>query len=122
ICEKLSRDNHVDYTTDEIIVTAGAKFAFYELLQVLLNEEDEVIIPTPYWVSYPEHVKLAGGKPVYVTGHEENDFKITKSQLEAAITKQTKAIILNSPSNPTGMMYSEKELREIGDICLENNL
>lgn len=122
VTEKFQHDNNLSYTTDEVIITAGAKFAFYELFQVLLDEGDEVIIPTPYWVSYPEHVKLAGGSPVFVEGMEENDFKITKEQLNNVITKQTKAIIINSPSNPTGMMYSEQELRELGEICLQHDI
>lgn len=122
VIKKFQRDNNLSYTTDEVIITAGAKFAFYELFQVLLDEGDEVIIPTPYWVSYPEHVKLAGGSPVLVEGMEENDFKITKEQLNKVITNRTKAIIINSPSNPTGMMYSEQELRELGEICLQHDI
>src|SRR5699024_2596856 len=102
-------DNDLTYTTEEIIVTAGAKFSFYELFQVLLDEGDEVIVPTPYWVSYPEHVKLAGGTPVLVEGKEENDFKIMKEQLADAITHYTKAVIINSPRMPEGMMYSKEE-------------
>ena len=105
IIEKLQTDNGLSYQKNEIIVTTGAKYALYALFQVLLNDEDEVIIPTPYWVSYAEHVKLAGGKPVFVEGLEENSFKITKEQLEQSITPKTKAVIINSPSNPTGMMY-----------------
>lgn len=122
ITDKFKRDNNLSYSTDQIIVTAGAKFAFYELFQVLLNKGDEVIIPTPYWVSYPEHVKLAGGTPIIVNGLEKNDFKITKEQLEQTITDKTKAIIINSPSNPTGMMYHQKELEEIGEVCLKHNI
>ena len=122
IVEKFKTDNGLDYTTDEVIVTAGAKFALYELCQVLIDEGDEVIIPSPYWVSYPEHVKLAGGTPVIVEGKEENDFKITKQQLKEVITPKTKAVIINSPSNPTGMMYTESELKEIGDTCLEHDI
>src|SRR5699024_10147412 len=90
--------------------------------QALLNEGDEVIIPAPYWVSYPEHVKLAGGHPVFVEGLEENNFKITKDQLKNLITDKTKAFVINSPSNPTGMMYSEEELKVLGDVCLEHNI
>src|SRR5690625_157349 len=104
------------------MVATGAKYALYALFQVILNENDEVIIPTPYWVSYPEHVKLAGGNPVYIEGLEENNFKITKEQLENSITSKTKAIIINSPSNPTGMMYSEQELQEIGEVCVKHNI
>lgn len=84
----------------------------------LSHEEDEVIVPIPYWVSYPEQIKLADGKPVYVVGTEENQYKITKEQLEQAITEKTKAVIINSPSNPTGMLYSKEELAAIGEVCL----
>lgn len=122
IVDKLKQDNELSYTSDEVIVTAGAKFAFYLLFQVILNEGDEVIIPTPYWVSYPEHVKLAGGTSIFVEGKEENHFKMTAEQLEKAITPNTKAIILNSPSNPTGMMYSKKELAAIGEVCLRHRI
>lgn len=122
IIEKFKNDNHLMYESDEIIITVGAKYALYALFQTILNEEDEVIVPTPYWVSYPEHVKLAGGKPVFVEGMEKNSFKITKNQLEETITPQTKALILNSPSNPTGMMYTKQELKEIGEVCLKHNI
>ena len=83
---------------------------------------DEVIIPTPYWVSYPEQVKLAGGKPVYVEGLEDNEYKITAKQLREAITEKTKAVIINSPSNPTGMIYSKEELQQLGEVCLEHDI
>ncbi|WP_106497433.1 pyridoxal phosphate-dependent aminotransferase [Lentibacillus sp. Marseille-P4043] len=122
IINKLKNDNHLSYNASEIIVTTGAKHALYTLFQVLLNPADEVIIPTPYWVSYPEQVKLAGGKPVFVTAEETNQFKLTPDQLEAAITEKTKAFIINSPSNPTGMMYNEKELAALGDVCLKHNI
>ncbi|WP_103577847.1 aspartate transaminase AspB, partial [Bacillus thuringiensis] len=94
----------------------------YTLFQVLLDEGDEVIIPTPYWVSYPEQVKLAGGKPVYVEGLEDNEYKITAKQLREAITEKTKAVIINSPSNPTGMIYSKEELQQLGEVCLEHDI
>ena len=122
ISDKFRKDNHLDYSVDEIIVTIGAKHALYTLFQVLLNENDEVIIPAPYWVSYPEQIKLAGGKPVIVDTLEENNFKITPEQLEQAITNKTKAIIINSPSNPTGFMYSKDELKALGDVCIKHNL
>ena len=122
IIDKFKKDNGLGYQLNEVIVTVGAKHALFALCQVLLNENDEVIIPTPYWVSYPEHVKLAGGKPIYVEGLEKNDFKITKEQLEAAITSKTKAVIINSPSNPTGMMYTKEELQQIGEVCLKHNI
>lgn len=122
IIEKFKMDQQLTYQLNEIIVGVGAKHALYTLFQVLLNDEDEVIIPTPYWVSYPEQVKLAGGKPVYVEGLESNHFKITKEQLKEAITDKTKALIINSPSNPTGVLYTERELKELGEVCLEKNI
>lgn len=122
IVKKLKSDNRLDYKTNEIVVTSGAKHALFTLFQVVLNPGDEVIIPTPYWVSYPEQVKLAQGNPIYVEGLEKNAFKITPEQLEAAITNKTKAVIINSPSNPTGMMYNKEELQALGDICLKNGI
>ncbi|MFC1285728.1 pyridoxal phosphate-dependent aminotransferase [Bacillus paralicheniformis] len=122
IREKFKRDQGIEYRQSEIIVCTGAKHALYTLFQVLLDEGDEVIIPTPYWVSYPEQVKLAGGKPVFVEGLEENSFKISPEQLEKAVTEKTKAVIINSPSNPTGMMYTEEELKALGEVCLRQNI
>ncbi|QOR65235.1 pyridoxal phosphate-dependent aminotransferase [Cytobacillus suaedae] len=122
IIDKFKKDQNLSYNPNEIIVCSGAKHALYTLFQVILDEGDEVIIPTPYWVSYPEQVKLAGGQPVYVDGGEENEFKITPEQLAGAITERTKAVIINSPSNPTGMIYSKEELEQIGKVCLENNI
>lgn len=122
IAAKLKTDQGLDYQLSELIVTSGAKHALYTLFQVLLNEGDEVIIPIPYWVSYPEQVKLAGGTPVYVEGLEQNNFKITPAQLKEKVTDKTKAVIINSPSNPTGMVYSKEELQAIGDVCLEKGI
>jgi aspartate aminotransferase len=122
IISKLERDQELSYKPSEVIVCTGAKHALYTLFQVLLDKGDEVIIPTPYWVSYPEQVKLAEGVPVYVEGKEENHFKITASQLKEVITSKTKALILNSPSNPTGMIYTKEELQELGQVCLEHNV
>ncbi|CUB27434.1 MULTISPECIES: aspartate transaminase AspB [Bacillus] len=122
IVKKFTRDQGIAYDPSEIIVCNGAKHALYTLFQVLLDEGDEVIIPTPYWVSYPEQVKLAGGKPVYVEGLEGNEYKITAEQLREAITEKTKAVIINSPSNPTGMIYSKEELQQLGKVCLEHDI
>lgn len=122
IVEKLKNDHNLEYETSNIIVTTGAKYALFGLFQSIIDEGDEVIVPTPYWVSYPEHVKLAGGTPVFVEGLEENEFKITKEQLEASITDKTKALIINSPSNPTGMMYSKNELLALGEVCIKHNI
>lgn len=122
IAAKLLRDQQLEYKPSEIIVASGAKHALYILFQAILDEGDEVIIPTPYWVSYPEQVKLADGIPVYIEGKESNSFKITPEQLEAAITEKTKAVIINSPSNPTGMLYTADELQQIGEICLKHDI
>lgn len=122
IAAKFKKDQGLDYDPSEIIVTSGAKHGLYTLFQVLLNEGDEVIIPIPYWVSYPEQVKLAGGVPVYALGKEENEYKITPEQLSESITDRTKAVIINSPSNPTGMLYSADELKALGDVCLNHNV
>lgn len=122
IIEKFVRDQEITYSEKEIIVTTGAKHALYTLFQVLLNKDDEVIVPAPYWVSYPEQIKLAEGKPVIVAAREENNFKLTPQQIEEAITEKTKAIIINSPSNPTGMIYSKEELQAIGEICVKHNI
>lgn len=122
IIEKFKKDQNITYTPQEIIVGSGAKHVLYTLFQALLNEGDEVIIPIPYWVSYPEQVKLAGGVPVYVEGLESNGFKVTATQLEEAITERTKAVIINSPSNPTGAVYTADELRALGDVCLKHNI
>ncbi len=122
IADKLQQDNQLRYTADEVVVTAGAKHALYNLFQVLCEPGDEVIIPVPYWVSYPEQVKLAGAIPVFIEGREDNQFKITPDQLEAAITPKTKIFLLNSPSNPTGMIYSKQELEALGNVCLRKGL
>ncbi|MEH7331348.1 pyridoxal phosphate-dependent aminotransferase [Neobacillus drentensis] len=122
IIKKFEQEQGLTYKPNEIIVANGAKHALYTLFQVILNDGDEVIVPTPYWVSYPEQVKLAGGVPVYIEGSEENQFKITPEQLIKAITNKTKAVIINSPSNPTGVLYTAEELLELGKICLKENI
>ncbi|WNF38068.1 pyridoxal phosphate-dependent aminotransferase [Bacillaceae bacterium IKA-2] len=122
IINKIKEDQGLTYSQKEVMVACGAKHALYLLFQAILDPNDEVIIPTPYWVSYPEQVKLAEGKPVYVEGLETNEFKITKQQLEAAITDKTTAFILNSPSNPTGSLYTESELKELGEVCVKHDV
>ncbi|UOQ93551.1 pyridoxal phosphate-dependent aminotransferase [Halobacillus shinanisalinarum] len=122
ILSKMNRDQNLTYLPSEVIVTTGAKHALFTLFQVLLNKGDEVIVPAPYWVSYPEQIKLAEGTPVIVKAKEEHQFKMTPEQLEETITEKTKAVIINSPSNPTGMMYSEDELRAIGEVCLKHDI
>lgn len=122
IIAKLQRDNELTYKANEIIVGVGAKHVLYTLFQVILNEGDEVIIPIPYWVSYPEQVKLAGGVPVYVEGTSEQQYKITAQQLAAAITEKTKAVIINSPSNPSGMVYSQEELKALAEVAEKHDI
>ncbi|TCS93931.1 pyridoxal phosphate-dependent aminotransferase [Hazenella coriacea] len=122
IIKKMERDNHLSYEPNQIIVTVGAKHALYNLFQVILDEGDEVIIPAPYWVSYIEQVKLADGVPVIVEGLEENQFKITPEQLEEVITDRTRAVLINSPSNPTGMLYTAEELKALGELCVQKDI
>ncbi len=122
ICEKYSKDQGINYKPSEIIVTSGAKHALYLLFQTVIDNGDEVIIPAPYWVSYPEQVKLAGGVPVFVETDESNQFKMTKEQLLDSITDRTKAIIINTPGNPTGMAYTKEELEAIGEVCVEKDI
>ncbi|RFU68466.1 pyridoxal phosphate-dependent aminotransferase [Peribacillus saganii] len=122
IAAKLKRDQDLEYNVSEIMVGSGAKHVLYTLFQAILDAGDEVIVPTPYWVSYPEQVKLAGGIPVYIEGKEANDFKITAEQLAGGITPKTRAIIINSPSNPTGMIYTNEELQAIAEICVKNEI
>lgn len=122
IIEKLKRDQQLTYDRDEIMVGVGAKHVLYTLFQVILNPGDEVIIPSPYWVSYPEQVKMAGGVPVTVEGTTDSDFKVTAEQIEKAVTARTKAIIVNSPGNPTGMIYTKEELEQINRVCEEKDI
>lgn len=117
ICRKLKNDNNLSYLPNNIVVSNGAKHTLYNALLALCNPGDEVIVPLPYWVSYPELVKLADAKPVYVETPEKNGFKYTEKGLLSAINDKTKAIILNSPNNPTGAVYSEQELRIIAEIA-----
>jgi len=120
IVEKFKKENNLDYTTDQITVGAGGKHVIYNAMMATLNEGDEVIVPAPYWVSYPDIVLLAGGKPIVMECNEKQGFKINPSDLQKFITPKTKWIILNSPSNPTGACYSENDIREIAKI-LENH-
>ena len=116
ISEKLRRENNVDVPPSQILVSNGAKHSVYNALQAMCNKGDEVLIPAPYWVSYPEMAKLADATPVVITSSIKNDFKITAAQFKKAITKKTKALILNSPSNPTGSVYSPEELEALGEV------
>jgi len=120
ICTKFKRDNNMDFTPDQIVVSNGAKQSIANLSLTLLNEGDEVIVLAPYWVSYYEIIKLGGGVPVVVSAGIEQDFKVTASQVEAAITEKTRAIIFSSPCNPTGSVYEEAELRGIADVVAKH--
>lgn len=122
IAHKLLQDNQLSYSPEQITVANGAKNVLYNLFQVLLDPGDEVLIPVPYWVSYPEQVKLAGGVPVFVEGLESNQFKITPEQLQQCITDKSRILIINSPNNPTGAVYSREELMALGEVCLRHNL
>lgn len=122
VAKKLLNDNGVEYAPTDIVVSNGAKHALVNAFYAILNDGDEVLIPTPYWVSYPEMVRIAGGVPKFIETTEETLFKFSAQDFKNAITPKTKAIIVNSPSNPTGMVYSEEELREIAKVAVENNI
>jgi aspartate aminotransferase len=119
IIDKFSRDNNLEFTLEEILVSCGGKQSFYNLAQAVLDNDDEVVIPTPYWVSYPDMSILAGGVPVFVHADEKQNFKITPNQLKAAITDLTRLVVINSPSNPTGMAYTLEELEALGKVLRE---
>ena len=122
ICNRLKLDCNLDYDYTQIVVASGAKHCVYVTFRALLNPGDEVIVPAPYWVSYSEMIKMAGGVPILVVAGEDQGFKATGDQIKAAITEKTKCVIINNPSNPTGALYSKQELQEIADICVENDL
>lgn len=122
ICRKFKRDNGIDYKCENIVVSNGAKHSLVNTFMAICNPGDEVIIPSPYWVSYPEMVKLADGVAVILETKEKDGFKFSREQLEAAITPKTRAIVINSPSNPTGMIYSREELEMIADVAVKNDI
>lgn len=122
VCDRMKADCGLDYKPSQVIVTSGAKHAVYVALRALVNPGDEVILPAPFWVSYYELIKMVGGVPVIVTATEAEHFKLTPEKLAAAITPKTKALILNNPSNPTGMMYNREELTALADVCVKNDL
>lgn len=121
IIQKLKKDNGLSYAREEIIVSNGAKHSLYTVFQTILNPGDEVIIPTPCWVSYPEMVRMAGGVPVFVEGSEEENFVPSTQKLAAAITPRTKAFILTTPSNPNGCVWGLESLRELANLCVEHD-
>jgi aspartate aminotransferase len=122
IVQKFKKDNNLEYSKDEILVSCGAKHSLYNIAQALYGPGDEIIIPSPYWVSYPDQVLLNDATPVFLKTYEEDSFMLRPDVLESKITKKTKAIILNSPSNPTGLTYDKKTLQAIAEIALKHNL
>lgn len=120
IAEKLKRENHLDYEFKQVLISSGAKQCLFNLMQALLNPGDEVIIPAPYWVSYPDMVLLAEAKPVFINTSLEQKFKITAAQLEKTITPKTRLLIINSPSNPSGMAYTKQELLALSEVLLKH--
>ncbi|GHT05564.1 aminotransferase [Endomicrobiia bacterium] len=122
IINKFKRDNGLTYTPEGIIVSSGAKHSLYNLFQSTIDDGDEVIIPAPYWVSYTDMVILAGGKPVIIHTSDKTNFKATPENIEKALTSKTKAIIVNSPSNPTGVTYTAEELKAIAQVCVKNKI
>ncbi|MBN2794865.1 MAG: pyridoxal phosphate-dependent aminotransferase [Clostridia bacterium] len=122
IIDKLYRDNKVTYDLDEIVISSGAKHAITNALLAIMNPNDEIIIPKPYWTSYPEMVKLLGGTPVFVNTQEANSFKLQPEELRALVSDKTKAIFITNPSNPTGAVYTKNELEAIVQICIEKRI
>jgi len=122
VAAKLKNENGLDYSSDNIIITNGGKQSLFNCILAMIEKDDEVIIPAPYWLSYPEMVRMAGGRPVVLPTLAAARFKITAQQLRAAISPKTKILILNSPSNPTGMVYSKKELQEIATVVVEKDI
>jgi len=122
VCYRMKEDLGLDYTAENVCIASGAKHNVFLALQALINVGDEIILPAPYWVSYIEMIRLAGGYPVVIKTTEETGFKMTVEQFKESITHRTKCLILNNPSNPTGMLYSEAELREIAEICVKHNI
>ncbi len=122
VCRKIKRDTGLEYGVENIVISNGGKHSLSNVFICICNPGDEVILPAPYWVSYPEMIKIADAVPVIINTTEENDFKFTPDQLRAAITPRTRALVLNTPSNPTGMIYTKAELEEIAKICVENNI
>ena len=122
ICQKFKNDNSLDYTPEQVIVSNGAKHSIYNALMVLLNKQDEVLIPLPYWVSYPEMVNLCEATSRFIKTKSENNFKMSVKELQKNITPHSKVLILNSPSNPCGCVYSRAELMEIAEVCVDKNI
>ncbi|MCC0642598.1 MULTISPECIES: pyridoxal phosphate-dependent aminotransferase [unclassified Clostridioides] len=122
ICKKLIEENNCKYSIDEIVISSGAKNSITNTLLALTDEGDEVLLPKPYWVSYPEMVKLVNAVPIFIDTRKENGFKLTKEELEKSITSKTKILVINNPSNPTGSVYTRDELIEIVKVCIQNKI
>src|SRR5213596_3089185 len=122
IADKFKRENGLSYKPSQIIVSCGGKHSCYNVILATCQEGDEVIIPAPYWLSYPEMVKLAGAKPVILETSDRTEFKVTPEQLRQSITPRTRVFILNSPSNPTGSVYTPEEIKALGNICVEKGV
>ncbi len=122
VCEKFKNFNGISYEPDQIVISNGGKHCLTNIFEAILNPGDEVIIPAPYWLSYPEIVKLADGIPVFIRGEQKDGYKVSAEQIKAAITPNTKALILNTPSNPTGMIYTREELEAIAEVIIEADI
>ena len=122
VADKFKRENGLTYKPNQIIISSGGKHSCYNVILATCEEGDEVIIPSPYWLSYPEMVKLAGATPIILTTSDQTEFKVTPAQLRNAITSRTRLFVLNSPSNPTGSVYTPDEIKELGDICVEQGV
>jgi len=122
VCDKLARDNGLEYKPNEVIITCGAKHALYAAITSIIDDGDEVLIPAPYWVTYPEQVTMAGGKPVFIETKEEDGFRLSPKSIEAALTPRTRALILNSPCNPTGAVLEKSDIEAIAAICRARNI
>lgn len=122
ICEKFKKDNSLEYAPNQIVVSCGAKHSIFNTLLVLINTQDQVLIPSPYWVSYPEMVHLCEGSPRFIQTLPKNNFKVTAQELAEQVNSKTKLLILNSPANPTGCVYTQEELRQISEICVKRKI
>ncbi len=122
VCDKFARFNHLQYEPNQIVISNGGKHSLTNIFEAILNPGDEVIIPAPYWLSYPEIVRLADGIPIFIRAGKEQNYKITAKQVADACTKNTKALILNTPNNPTGMLYTRQELKEIAKVVIEKDI
>ncbi|HCR41514.1 MAG TPA: aspartate aminotransferase, partial [Lachnospiraceae bacterium] len=122
VCDKFGKFNGISYQPDQIVISNGGKHSLTNIFQAILNPGDEVIIPAPYWLSYPEIVKLADGVPVFVRAEKEQNYKVTAAQIDAACTEKTKALIINSPNNPSGMIYTREELEKIAAVAVKRDI